>query len=54
MAAATLPSSGRPSNAKRARARIGAASFTKLFQMPVTTTETVLLAFENPQLVNMA
>ena len=43
-----------PWNARRAKARTGMPSLTKLFQMPATTSDTVLRDFEKPQDPSMA
>ncbi len=43
-----------PEKARRARANTGMPSLTKLFQMPATTRETVVLDLEKPQDPNMA
>ncbi len=52
--AATRDPLASPEKASRARARTGMPSFTKLFQMPATTRETVVLDLEKPQDENMA
>jgi hypothetical protein len=53
-AATTRPSSTSPCTARIANATIGVPSFTKLFQMPVTSTESVDREFENPHDPSMA